>query len=236
MGVLLSNLTEGTNGSSHGPGFGNIPESCVACVFTYLTPPEICNLVRLNKAFRGAASSDSAWESKLPLNYHDLLDLVPLQRYQNCSKKDIFAILELGRTAIPMFLKSLSTAKPKPPRNFKTLRTPQPHHRAMVFLRHLCLRFDWKLPDHPKLPKGKVIGLIVLDGWGEANADQYNCIHVAETPVMDSLKKGAPERWRLVRAHGTAVGLPTEDDMGNNEMGHNALGAGLIFAQGAGVQ
>ncbi|XP_068317594.1 2,3-bisphosphoglycerate-independent phosphoglycerate mutase-like [Pyrus communis] len=93
--------------------------------------------------------------------------------------------------------------------------------------------FDWKLPDHPKLPKGKVIGLIVLDGWGEANADQYNCIHVAETPVMDSLKKGAPERWRLVRAHGTAVGLPTEDDMGNSEVGHNALGAGRIFAQGA---
>ncbi|KAB2621758.1 2,3-bisphosphoglycerate-independent phosphoglycerate mutase-like [Pyrus ussuriensis x Pyrus communis] len=93
--------------------------------------------------------------------------------------------------------------------------------------------FDWKLPHHPKLPKGKVIGLIVLDGWGEANADQYNCIHVAETPVMDSLKKGAPERWRLVRAHGTAVGLPTEDDMGNSEVGHNALGAGRIFAQGA---
>ncbi|BBH06397.1 Phosphoglycerate mutase, 2,3-bisphosphoglycerate-independent [Prunus dulcis] len=93
--------------------------------------------------------------------------------------------------------------------------------------------FNWKLADHPKLPKGKTIGLIVLDGWGEANPDQYNCIHVAETPVMDSFKKGAPERWRLVRAHGTAVGLPTEDDMGNSEVGHNALGAGRIFAQGA---
>jgi len=44
--------------------------------------------------------------------------------------------------------------------------------------------------------------------------------------------QGAPERWRLVRAHGTAVGLPTEDDMGNSEVGHNALGAGRIFAQG----
>ncbi|KAL5056458.1 hypothetical protein RYX36_037140 [Vicia faba] len=50
---------------------------------------------------------------------------------------------------------------------------------------------------------------------------------------MDSLKKGAPEHWRLVRAHGKAVGLPTEDDMGNSEVGHNALGAGRIFAQGA---
>ncbi|KAM1094219.1 hypothetical protein FF1_009259 [Malus domestica] len=93
MGASLSNLTEGANGSGHGPGLGDIPESCVACVFMYLTPPEICNLARLNRAFRGAASSDSVWESKLPPNYHDLLDLVPPQRYQNLSKKDIFAML-----------------------------------------------------------------------------------------------------------------------------------------------
>ncbi|CAI8588582.1 unnamed protein product [Vicia faba] len=93
--------------------------------------------------------------------------------------------------------------------------------------------FSWKLPDHPKLPKGKTIAVVVLDGWGEANPNEYNCIHIAETPTMDSLKKGAPEHWRLVRAHGKAVGLPTEDDMGNSEFGHNALGAGRIFAQGA---
>ncbi|KAH6756925.1 Phosphoglycerate mutase [Perilla frutescens var. hirtella] len=93
--------------------------------------------------------------------------------------------------------------------------------------------FSWKLNDHPKLPKGKTVAMVVLDGWGEANANQYNCIHIAETPTMDSLKKGAPEKWRLVRAHGKAVGLPTEDDMGNSEVGHNALGAGRIFAQGA---
>uniref|UniRef100_A0A0E0DT53 phosphoglycerate mutase (2,3-diphosphoglycerate-independent) n=1 Tax=Oryza meridionalis TaxID=40149 RepID=A0A0E0DT53_9ORYZ len=93
--------------------------------------------------------------------------------------------------------------------------------------------FSWTLPDHPKLPKGKPVAVVVLDGWGEADADQYNCIHVAETPTMDSLKKGAPEKWKLVKAHGTAVGLPSDDDMGNSEVGHNALGAGRIFAQGA---
>ncbi|XP_038988884.1 2,3-bisphosphoglycerate-independent phosphoglycerate mutase [Phoenix dactylifera] len=93
--------------------------------------------------------------------------------------------------------------------------------------------FSWKLADHPKLPKGKTVAVVVLDGWGEANPDKYNCIHVAETPTMDSLKKGSPERWRLIKAHGTAVGLPTEDDMGNSEVGHNALGAGRIYAQGA---
>jgi hypothetical protein len=47
---------------------------------------------------------------------------------------------------------------------------------------------SWTLPDHPKLPKGKPVAVVVLDGWGEANPDQYNCIHVAQTPVMDSLK------------------------------------------------
>ncbi|MBA0570415.1 hypothetical protein Golob_004076, partial [Gossypium lobatum] len=92
---------------------------------------------------------------------------------------------------------------------------------------------SWKLEDHPKLPKGKTIAVVVLDGWGENKPDDYNCIHVAQTPTMDSLKQGAPEKWRLIRAHGTAVGLPTEEDMGNSEVGHNALGAGRIFAQGA---
>ncbi|XP_038720283.1 F-box protein PP2-A15-like [Tripterygium wilfordii] len=93
MGASLSNLTEGSNGSATGPGLGDIPESCVACVFTYLTPPEICNLARLNRAFRGAASSDSVWEMKLPANYQDLLDLLPPERYLNLSKKDIYSIL-----------------------------------------------------------------------------------------------------------------------------------------------
>lgn len=93
--------------------------------------------------------------------------------------------------------------------------------------------FSWKLKDHPKLGKGKTVAVVVLDGWGEANPNQFNCIHVADTPTMDSLKKGAPERWRLVKAHGTAVGLPSDDDMGNSEVGHNALGAGRIYAQGA---
>ncbi|KAK7267860.1 hypothetical protein RIF29_20540 [Crotalaria pallida] len=91
MGSSLSNL--GTNGSAIGPGLGDIPESCVACVFLNLTPPEICNLARLNRAFRGAASADSVWETKLPHNYQDLLELVPPERHRNLSKKDIFALL-----------------------------------------------------------------------------------------------------------------------------------------------
>lgn len=49
--------------------------------------------------------------------------------------------------------------------------------------------FSWKLEDHPKLPKDKVVAVVVLDGWGEAHDNQYNCISVADTPTMDSLKK-----------------------------------------------
>ncbi|XP_055808845.1 F-box protein PP2-A15-like [Solanum dulcamara] len=92
MGASLSNTAE--NGTANGrTGLGDIPESCVACVFMYLTPPEICNLARLNRAFRGAASSDAVWESKLPSNYHHVLDLLPPWRHEGLSKKSIFALL-----------------------------------------------------------------------------------------------------------------------------------------------
>ncbi|XP_010505208.1 PREDICTED: F-box protein PP2-A15-like isoform X2 [Camelina sativa] len=93
MGSSFSNLNGDSNGLATGPSLGDIPESCVACVILHLTPPEICNLARLNRAFRGAASSDSVWEKKLPSNYHDLLVLLPPERYQSLSKKDIFALL-----------------------------------------------------------------------------------------------------------------------------------------------
>jgi len=46
----------------------------------------------------------------------------------------------------------------------------------------------WVLPAHEKLPKGKKLMLIILDGWGEQIADQFNAIAVAKTPIMDHLK------------------------------------------------
>jgi len=46
----------------------------------------------------------------------------------------------------------------------------------------------WVLPAHDKLPKGKKLMLIILDGWGEQIADQFNAIAVAKTPIMDHLK------------------------------------------------
>lgn len=65
--------------------------------------------------------------------------------------------------------------------------------------------------------------------------DEYNAVYSADTPTVDALRSaGVPGgRWRTVKAHGPAVGLPTWDDMGNSEVGHNALGAGQLIAQGA---
>jgi len=95
---------------------------------------------------------------------------------------------------------------------------------------------DFSLHPHDKIKtpgKDHPFLLVVLDGWGEAPVADDNAISQAETPTMDKLREGAPDRWCTVKAHGTAVGLPTDDDMGNSEVGHNALGAGQIIDQGA---
>lgn len=58
-----------------------------------------------------------------------------------------------------------------------------------------------------------------------------NAVNAAYTPNLDRLISGS--LFRTLKAHGTAVGLPSDEDMGNSEVGHNALGAGRVFAQGA---
>lgn len=73
--------------------------------------------------------------------------------------------------------------------------------------------------------------LVIMDGVGLGPEDQSNGVYVAHTPVLDALFK-EPLMLKL-KAHGTSVGLPTDEDMGNSEVGHNALGAGRVFAQGA---
>jgi hypothetical protein len=87
------------------------------------------------------------------------------------------------------------------------------------------MTIDTELKPHESIPKAdKPVLVCILDGWGEnENKDKFNAIHSAETPVTDALKD-VPGRWRTVRAHGTAVGLPSDADMGNSEVGHNALG------------
>ena len=72
---------------------------------------------------------------------------------------------------------------------------------------------------------------IVMDGVGIAPDNKANAVKRAFTPTLDSLLANYPTV--SLKAHGTAVGLPSDDDMGNSEVGHNALGAGQVFAQGA---
>lgn len=88
------------------------------------------------------------------------------------------------------------------------------------------------LSAHPTFPgiKGPVV-VAVMDGVGIGADDEGNAVHLARTPTMDWLRANSP--YRTLKAHGTAVGLPSDDDMGNSEVGHNALGAGRVFDQGA---
>ena len=79
-------------------------------------------------------------------------------------------------------------------------------------------------------PTGPVVQLI-LDGVGVAPPGPGNAVAAAYTPTLDELLRTCP--YLTIAAHGTAVGLPSDDDMGNSEVGHNALGAGRVFDQGA---
>ncbi len=78
--------------------------------------------------------------------------------------------------------------------------------------------------------KGPLL-LIIMDGVGIGKQDASDGVYMANPPNLNELMKG--ELVTSLQAHGTAVGMPSDDDMGNSEVGHNALGAGRIFAQGA---
>jgi len=73
--------------------------------------------------------------------------------------------------------------------------------------------------------------VIVMDGYGMAERDVGSAIAAARKPTLDQLMTECPHI--SLRAHGTAVGMPSDDDMGNSEVGHNALGAGQVYSQGA---
>jgi len=92
------------------------------------------------------------------------------------------------------------------------------------------MTFELKKIDGFRPRKGPLL-LIIMDGVGLGKQDESNGVYAADTPCLDGLFKS--ELFTALQAHGTAVGLPSDDDMGNSEVGHNALGAGRVFAQGA---
>ena len=71
--------------------------------------------------------------------------------------------------------------------------------------------------------------LVIMDGIGLTEQTVGNAVAAANTPVLDRLMTRFP-MCRL-QAHGKAVGLPSDKDMGNSEVGHNAIGAGRVFDQ-----
>lgn len=88
------------------------------------------------------------------------------------------------------------------------------------------------LTKHPSFsgPQGPVV-LVIMDGVGIGKGDPGDMVAKASTPHLDHLK--ANSVYTTLRAHGRSVGMPSEDDMGNSEVGHNAIGAGRVFDQGA---
>ncbi|MEJ5364477.1 MAG: 2,3-bisphosphoglycerate-independent phosphoglycerate mutase [Desulfosoma sp.] len=83
------------------------------------------------------------------------------------------------------------------------------------------------------LPKDgpRPLVLVIMDGIAYSSSSVGNAVSDACTPHLDWLLAHCP--YTLLKAHGTAVGLPSDADMGNSEVGHNAMGAGRIYAQGA---
>ena len=73
--------------------------------------------------------------------------------------------------------------------------------------------------------------LVVMDGIGITDKDNGNAVMHAYKPQLDYLMSNCPNT--TIKAHGVAVGLPSDADMGNSEVGHNALGCGQIYSQGA---
>ena len=77
----------------------------------------------------------------------------------------------------------------------------------------------------------KPVLLVVMDGVGFSKTGLGDAVSEANTPTLDWLLANCPNT--RLKAHGDAVGLPSDDDMGNSEVGHNALGCGQIYSQGA---
>jgi 2,3-bisphosphoglycerate-independent phosphoglycerate mutase len=78
--------------------------------------------------------------------------------------------------------------------------------------------------------KGPVV-LVIMDGVGYGKYKEGDAVAESHMEALAAFQKNWPTT--KLKAHGTAVGLPSDEDMGNSEVGHNAIGCGRVFAQGA---
>ncbi len=73
--------------------------------------------------------------------------------------------------------------------------------------------------------------IAIMDGVGLGQGDEADAVAHANAETLARLRREA--LTTSLAAHGRAVGMPDDDDLGNSEVGHNAMGAGRIFDQGA---
>jgi len=78
--------------------------------------------------------------------------------------------------------------------------------------------------------KGPLL-LLIMDGVGYGEYKEGDAVADSKMYNLDALKAKSPHT--RLKAHGKAVGLPSDEDMGNSEVGHNAMGCGRVFDQGA---
>ncbi|MCL2196996.1 MAG: 2,3-bisphosphoglycerate-independent phosphoglycerate mutase [Treponema sp.] len=78
--------------------------------------------------------------------------------------------------------------------------------------------------------KGPVV-LVIMDGVGYGLYKEGDAVANSKMNNLNALTEQNPHT--RLKAHGKAVGLPTDEDMGNSEVGHNAMGCGRVFNQGA---
>jgi 2,3-bisphosphoglycerate-independent phosphoglycerate mutase len=79
-------------------------------------------------------------------------------------------------------------------------------------------------------PRGPVV-LAIMDGVGLGKYPEGDMVAAATKPHLDWLREHSV--YTTLKAHGKAVGMPSDEDMGNSEVGHNAIGCGRVFEQGA---
>ena len=87
------------------------------------------------------------------------------------------------------------------------------------------------LKHNNKIKREGPIVLVIMDGVGFGKYSEGDAVKEAKTGTLTQLYTSTP--WTKLKAHGVAVGLPSDDDMGNSEVGHNAIGCGRVFSQGA---
>jgi 2,3-bisphosphoglycerate-independent phosphoglycerate mutase len=78
--------------------------------------------------------------------------------------------------------------------------------------------------------KGPLV-LLIMDGVGYGKYKEGDAVADSKMYTLDALKAASPHT--RLKAHGKAVGLPSDEDMGNSEVGHNAMGCGRVYSQGA---